>query len=105
MIVTCEMVKSLSDHFGYLENNTKVLASFVLCIACFIQKHPIGNCPIKQFPPILGVGSIMWHLFQTVSAAGWDRFKVSPQPDFFFFCSKIYNAVLDCSLRQTIYNK
>jgi len=23
----------------------------------------------------------MWHLFQTVSAAGWDRFKVSPQPD------------------------
>ena len=23
----------------------------------------------------------MWHLFQTVSAVGWDRFKVSPQPD------------------------
>jgi len=23
----------------------------------------------------------MWHLFQTVSAAGWDRFKVSPQPN------------------------
>jgi len=23
----------------------------------------------------------MWHLFQTVSAAGWDRFKISPQPD------------------------
>jgi len=23
----------------------------------------------------------MWHLFQTVSAAEWDYFKVSPQPD------------------------
>ena len=23
----------------------------------------------------------MWHLFQTVSTAGWDRFKVLPQPD------------------------
>jgi len=23
----------------------------------------------------------MWHLFQTVSAAGWDHFKISPQPD------------------------
>ena len=23
----------------------------------------------------------MWHLFQTVSAVGWNRFKVSPQPD------------------------
>jgi len=23
----------------------------------------------------------MWHLFQTVSAAGWNHFKVSPQPN------------------------
>jgi len=23
----------------------------------------------------------MWHLFQTVSTAGWDRFKISPQSD------------------------
>jgi len=23
----------------------------------------------------------MWHLFQTVSAAGWDRFKILPQPN------------------------
>jgi len=23
----------------------------------------------------------MWHLLQTVSAAGWDHFKISPQPD------------------------
>jgi len=71
----------LSGHFGYLENDAKVLASSVLRIARFIQKHPIGSRPIEQFPPILGIGSIMWHLFQTVSAAGWDRFKVSPQPD------------------------
>ena len=63
-------VTSLSGHFGYLENDAKVLASSVLRIARFIQKHPIGNRPIEQFPPILGAGSIMWHLFQTVSAVG-----------------------------------
>jgi len=75
-------VTSLFGQFGYLKNDAKVLASSVLCIAYFIQKHSIGNCPIEQFPPILGVGSIMWHLFQTVFAAEWDCFKVSPQPDF-----------------------
>jgi len=74
-------VTSLSDHFGYLENDAKVLALSVLHIARFIQKHPIGSRPIEQFPPILGAGSIMWHLFQTVSTAEWDRFKISPQPD------------------------
>jgi len=63
-------VTSLSGYFGYLENDAKVLASSVLCIAHFIQKHPIGSRPIEQFPPILRAGSIMWHLFQTVSAAG-----------------------------------
>ena len=75
-------VTFLSGHFGYLENNAKVLASSVLRIARFIQKHSIGSRPIEQFPSILGAGSIMWHLFQTVSAAGWDRFKVLSQPDF-----------------------
>jgi len=74
-------ITSLSGHFGYLENDAKVLALSVLHIAHFIQKHPIGSRPIEEFLPILGAGSIMWHLFQTVSAAGWDRFKVSPQPD------------------------
>jgi len=74
-------VTSLSGYFGYLENDAKVLASSVLRIIRFIQKHPIRSRPIEQFPPILGAGSIMWHLLQTVSAAGWDRFKVSPQPD------------------------
>ena len=74
-------VTSLSGHFGYLENDAKVLASSVLRIARFIQKHPIRSRPIEQFPSILGAGFIMWHLFQTVSAAGWDCFKVLPQPD------------------------
>jgi len=36
-------VTSLSSHFGYLENDAKVLTSSVLYIACFIQKHPIRN--------------------------------------------------------------
>ena len=74
-------VTFLSGHFGYLENDAKVLASFVLRIVRFIQKHPIGSRPVEQFPSILGAGSIMWHLFQTVFAAGWDHFKVSPQPN------------------------
>jgi len=56
-------VTSLSGHFDYLENDAKVLTSFILHIARFIQKHPIRSCPIEQFPPILGAGSIMWHLF------------------------------------------
>ena len=50
---------SLFGHFGYLENDAKALASSVLYIACFIQKHPIRSCPIEQFSPILGTGSIM----------------------------------------------
>jgi len=40
-------VTSLSGHFGYLENDTKVLASSVLHIACFIQKYPIRSRPIE----------------------------------------------------------
>jgi len=74
-------ITSLSGHFGYLENDAKVLTSSILCIAHFIQKHSIRSHLIEQFPPILGAGSIMWHLFQTVSAAEWDCFKVSSQSD------------------------
>ena len=74
-------ITSLSGYFGYLENDAKVLTSSVLCITCFIQKHPIRNHPIEQFSPILGADSIMWHLFQTVSVAEWNCFKVSPQSD------------------------
>jgi len=63
-------VTSLFGHFGYLENDARVLALSVLHITRFIQKYPIGSRPMEQFPPILGAGSIMWHLFQTVSAVG-----------------------------------
>jgi len=52
-------VTSLSSHFDYLENDAKVLASSVLCIACFIQKHPIESRPIEQFSSILEAGSII----------------------------------------------
>ena len=30
---------------------------------------------------VLGIGSYVWRLLQAVSEAGWDRFKISPQPD------------------------
>jgi len=40
-------VTSLSSHFGYLENDAKILVSSVLHIARFIQKHPIGSHPIE----------------------------------------------------------
>ena len=40
-------VTSLSGHFGYLENNAKVLALSILHIARFIQKHPIGSHSIE----------------------------------------------------------
>ena len=29
----------------------------------------------------MGIGSYIWRLLQAVSEAGWDRFKISPQPD------------------------
>jgi len=47
----------------------------------FIQKHSIEGHSIEQFPPILGIGSIMWQLFQTMSASGWDCFKILPTPN------------------------
>ena len=45
----------------------------------FIKQHPLGGRPIEQFPTILGVGSYVWNLLQTISESGWDRFKVSSQ--------------------------
>ena len=30
---------------------------------------------------VLGIGSYVWRLLQAVSEAGWDCFKISPQPD------------------------
>ena len=32
-------------------------------------------------PSVLGIGSYVWRLLQAVSETGWDRFKISPQPD------------------------
>ena len=74
-------VTSLSGHPGYIENDARVIASSVMRITRFIQKHSIEGRSIEQFPPILGISSIMWQLFQTMSASGWDRFKISPTPN------------------------
>ena len=74
-------ITSLSRNIGHLDNDTKVLASSILRIARFIQKYSIGSQPLEQFPPILGAGSIMWILFQAISEAGWDCFKISPHPN------------------------
>jgi len=52
-------VISLLGHSAFIESNARVLALSILYIAHFIQKHPIGSHPIKQFSPILGMGSIM----------------------------------------------
>jgi len=52
-----------------------------MCLAHFIQKHPFKGHPIEQFPSVLGIGSYVWRLLQAVSEAGWDHFKISPQPD------------------------
>jgi len=71
-------VTSLSGNISYLDNDAKVLAASILCITCFIHKHPIRSQPLKQFSLILGAGSIMWILFQAISEAGWDCFKILP---------------------------
>jgi len=49
----------------------------------------------------------LWHaLHLSYNAAANRSVELSILDDvFFFFCSKIYNAVLDRSLWQTIYNK
>ena len=65
----------------YLKADTKMLATSLMYLAHFIQKRPLKGCPIEQFPSVLGIGSYVWRLLQTVSEAGWDRFKISPQPD------------------------
>jgi len=65
----------------YLEADAKVLATSLKRLVCFIQKHPLKGCPIEQFPSVLGIGSYVWRLLQAVSEAGWDRFKISPQPN------------------------
>ena len=72
---------SLSGCDMHLEANAKVLAISLRCLVCFIQKRSLKSRPIEQFPSVLGIGSYVWRLLQAVSEAGWDRFKISPQPD------------------------
>ena len=52
-------VTSLSSHPGYIENDARMIASSVMCIMCFIQKHSIEGRSIEQFPLILGIDSII----------------------------------------------
>ena len=72
---------SLSGCDMHLEADAKVLATLLKRLACFIQKRPLKGRPIEQFPSVLGIGSYVWRLLQAVSEAGWDHFKISPQPD------------------------
>jgi len=72
---------SLSGYDIHLETDAKVLATFLIHLVCFIQKHPLKSHPIEQFSFILGIGSYIWRLLQAVSEASWDHFKISPQPD------------------------
>ena len=68
---------SLSGFSEHLETDTKMLSTSLKCLTGFIKQHPLGRCPIEQFPTILGVGSYVWNLLQGISESGWDRFKVS----------------------------
>ena len=65
----------------HLEADAKVLATLLRHLVYFIQKHPLKSHPIEQFPFVLGISSYVWRLLQAVSEAGWDCFKISPQPD------------------------
>ena len=51
----------------YLKANAKMLATSLMCLVCFIQKHPLKSHPIEQFSSILGISSYIWRLLQAVS--------------------------------------
>ena len=72
---------SLSGCDIHLEADAKVLTTSSMCLIYFIQKCPLKSYPIEQFPSILEIGSYIWRLLQAVSKAGWDCFKILPQPD------------------------
>ena len=65
----------------HLETDAKVLATLLRHLAYFIQKCSLKGHPIEQFSTILEVGCYIWNLLQAISEAGWDHFKISPQPD------------------------
>ena len=56
-----------------------MLSISLKCLTGFIKQHPLRGCPIEQFSTILGVGSYVWNLLQTISESGWNCFKVFPQ--------------------------
>ena len=72
---------SLSGYDIHLEADAKVLTTFLMYLIYFIQKCPLKSYPIEQFLSILEIGSYVWRLLQAVSEAGWDHFKILPQPD------------------------
>ena len=53
---------SLSGYSRHLEIDTKMLSTSLKCLTGFIKQHPLGGCPIEQFPTILGVSSYVWNL-------------------------------------------
>jgi len=71
----------LSGYSGHLETGTKMLSFSLKHLVCFIKQHPLGGPYIEQSPIVLGVGSYIWNLLQTISKASWDHFKILPQPD------------------------
>ena len=74
-------VTSLSGCDMHLEADAKMLATSLRHLACFIQKRLLKGRPIEQFSSVLGIDFYVWRLLQAVSEAGWDCFKISPQPD------------------------
>jgi len=65
----------------YLETDAEVLATSLIYLTYFIQKYSLKGHSIKKFSSILGIGSYVWRLLQTVSETGWDRLRISSQPD------------------------
>jgi len=55
-----------------------LLSSALLAL---LSSIPWEGALLSNSPPFLGVGSYVWNLLQAVSEAGWNHFKISPQPD------------------------
>jgi len=56
-------VMLLSGYDMHLEANAKMLATSLRHLACFIQKRPLKDHPIEQFPSVLGIGFYIWRFF------------------------------------------
>ena len=62
-------IMSLSSYDMHLKANAKVLTTFLIYLAHFIQKHPLKSYPIEQFLSILRISFYVWRLLQAVSEA------------------------------------